>query len=208
MKKMIALMIVTAMAVAANAAVVTYGWEDGGDVLGTYGLVTASNDSENVHSGNSALKLVDGGSGTPQAYVGWITGLQDGDQVSASFWAYDTTPEGENPKGRIWGHYTTDDADITVYGGSASGNGAYSDGPGWTYLEYTWTFVADGGDSYGLRDGLVIEGRTYTALGDTIWYDDLTITAPDHATIVVPVPEPATISLIGAGALAFIRRRR
>ncbi len=203
MKKFFAIMMVAAMAVAANAAVITYGWEDGGTILSNYNPVTATNDSEYVHSGSASLKLVDGGISTPQAYVAWIEGLQVGDQVTVGFWAYDTTPENEDPKGRIWAHYNELN-DIDAYAGSASGNGAYSDGPGWTYLEWTWNYAPTDPEA----TGLVIEARTYSDLGDTVWVDDMTITAPDHATISVPVPEPATMSLIAAGALALIRRRK
>ena len=158
-----------------------------------------------AHSGTYSLELIDGGVSTPQAYVGWVTGLNDGDVVTAGFWVYDETAAGVYPQGRIWAHYTSDPTDIDSYAGSASGNSTYS-GLGWTYLEHDWTFDSDGGT----RDGLVIEARTYTNLGDTIWIDDLSITAPDTAVILTPttVPIPAALWLMITGTLGFIGYKR
>ena len=189
----------------ANAYTVTYGWEDGGTILGNYYPITATNVDTYAHGGTSSLELIDGGVSTPQAYVGWITGLTEGDVVTAGFWVYDTTAEADYPKGRIWGHYTSDASDIDSYAGSASGNETYS-GLGWTYLEWTWAFDSQSGS----RDGLVIEARTYTDLGDTIRVDDLTITAPDNATITTPatVPVPAAVWLLGSGLAGFFGLRR
>ena len=198
---------------AAQAATVTYGWEDGGTVLGTYLDIEATNVDglfNPVYSGDHSLYLLDQtASGTPQAYVGWITGLQNGDTVTAGFWVYDDTP-GASPSGRIWGHYTDDSSDIDSYAGSASGSSTYSDGTGWSYLEYTWTF--DDGDSDD-RTGLVIEARTYSDSGAYIYVDNLTITAPDTATIITPatsatVPVPASLWLAGSGIVAMIGVRR
>jgi hypothetical protein len=200
----VALMAGVMMAGVASAQqTVNFGWEDPTHtILGSYKDITATNVTapDPVYAGSRSLKLVDGAdSGTPQAYVGWVTGLNDGDQVTAGFWCYDTTP-GASPSGRIWGHYTN--GTIDDYAGSASGSYDYPAGDGWSYLEYTWTFDSDGGS----RDGLVIEARTYSSPGDTVWVDDLTITAPDGATI--SVPEPATMSLLALGGLALIRRRK
>ena len=191
---------------AANAGTVNYGWEDGGTILGQYGDIDSYNVGapDPVYDGDRSLKLVDqAASGTPQAFVGWVTGLQNGDQVTAGFWAYDTTPDA-SPSGRIWGHYTNDLNDINAYAGSPGLGSGYSEGTGWSYLEYTWTFDSASDPT---RNGWVIEARTYSSPGDTVWFDNLTITAPDHATIYVPVPEPASIALLALGGLALIRRR-
>lgn len=197
----------------AQAATVTYGWEDGGTILGTYSDIEATNVDgafDPVYSGSHSLYLLDqAASGTPQAYVGWITGLQNGDQVTAGFWVYDDTP-GASPSGRIWGHYTTDSIDIDSYAGSAGGSSTYSGSADWSYLEYTWTF--DDGDDDD-RTGLVIEARTYSVAGAYIYLDDLTVTAPDTATIITPatsatVPVPASLWLAGSGIVAMIGVRR
>ncbi len=198
------------MAGSAQAYEVSYGWEDGGTILGSYKDITATNQEDIVHSGDSALELVDGSaSGTPQAFVGWINGLTDGDVVTAGFWVYDTTL-GASPSGRIWGHYTDDETNIDSYVASASGNYSYGDVSGWNYLEYTWTFDS----AEGTQNGLVIEARTYSSAGDTVWIDDLTITAPETATILTPatastVPVPNALILLGCGliGLAGIKRQ-
>lgn len=198
----ILLMASTVNATPMGEQTVNYGWEDEGTILGNYYDITATNDNTHVHNGSLSLKIVDGGENTPQAYVGWVTGLANGDEVTASFWVYDAVSG--SPSARIWGHYTSDPVDIDSYAGSASGNYTYS-GDGWSQLSYTWTFDA-GAD----RDGLVIEARTYSELGDTVWIDDLTITAPENATIVTPatVPVPAALWLMITGILGFVGYKR
>jgi hypothetical protein len=158
-----------------------YGWEESYTVLGVFGNCVPSLEyTTPVHGGSQSLEVVETPlGGTPQAYVGWVQDLSDGDTVVASFWVYDDTPE-VYPSGRIWAHWNDDPVDPTVYSGSASGNGTYSDGSGWSFLEYEWT-VPD------YHTGLMIEGRIYSSDEfDTIWIDDLTITAPDGATIIFP----------------------
>ena len=110
-----------------------YGWEDGGTILGKYGNVDDYNVTapDPVHGDTYSLKLIDQsstGPSTPQAYVAWVTGLQQDDQVDASFWRYDTSPGVSPPSCRIWGSYTSDPNDIDSYVDSASGN--YDYGPG------------------------------------------------------------------------------
>ncbi len=159
----------------------TYGWEDVYTVLGVYGNgVPDLEYVAPVHGGSQSLEFVETPyGGTPQAYLAWIQNLSDGDTVMASYWVYDDTP-GVNPASRIWGHWNDDPVDPMVYSGSAGGNGDYSQGIGWELIEWEWT-VSDG------HTGLMIEGRLYSSAEfDTIWIDDLTITAPDGATIIFP----------------------
>jgi hypothetical protein len=184
----------------------SYGWEDGvGTVLGMFPtdgqIATNVGAPDPVYAGERALKLVDNAaSGTPQGYAAWIIGLQDGDQVTGSVWRYDTTP-GTSPSGRIWGHYTN--GTIDDYAGSAGGQSDYGPGTGWDQTSWTWTFDAASDPT---RTGLVIELRTYSSPGDTVWFDDISVTAPDHATIIF-APEPASLLLV-LGGLALVRRRR
>jgi hypothetical protein len=183
MKRM--LMILAALALMAGAAsaqvVVTYGWEDGDTVIGTYADIDASlaTAPDPVHGGMYSLYLLDQtASGTPQAYVAYIWGLQDGDEVTACFWRWDDTP-GASPSARIWGHWNdTDPPDPAGYSGSAGGNSDYGLGLGWDETCFTWTVLG--------HTGLVVEARTYSNPGDYTYVDDLTVTAPDHAWVQVP----------------------
>jgi len=177
MKSLILLVVV--LPLTAFAATETCGWEGADTILGSYGDIIATIDTNPVYTGSQSLKLEDNmASGTPQAFVGWVTGLDDGDTVAASFWRYDDTPSAA-PSCRIWGHWNDDPTDINVYSGSAGGQSEYGPGTGWDLAEYEWT-VVDG------HTGLVIEVRTYSSPGDIVWIDDLTVTAPDGATILVP----------------------
>ena len=163
---------------------ISYDWEDGGTILGSYLDIEPNNvcSPEPVYEGKSSLKLVDKtASGTPQAYLAWITGLEDGDKITAGFWQYDVTPDAA-PSCRIWGHYTSDVDNIDSFIGSAGGNDSYGTGTGWEYLENTWIFDSAGGT----RTGFVVEVRTYSNPDDTVWIDNLKVTAPTHAEIIVP----------------------
>jgi len=167
-----------------HADAANYGWEDCGLVLSLYGAgeppIIVTNVMDPVHSGLRSLKLEDNASsGTPQAYIAWIVGLTDGDSVTASVWRHDTTP-GASPSVRIWGHWNDDPSDVNGYHGSASGNDDYGPGTGWDQTAFTWT-VADG------HTGLVIEARTYSIAGDTVWIDDLHVEFPPTATLYIPV---------------------
>ncbi len=163
----------------------THGWEDGtSTIIGQYSDIDAFNVTapDPVNTGSRSLKLVDqAASGTPQAFVAWITGLNDGDVVTASFARYDDTPSAA-PSCRIWAHYNDDPSDVTGYDGSAGGNSDYGLGAGWDLASHSWT-MADG------HSGLIIEVRTYSNAGDTVWIDDLEVIIPDTATFqdIVPV---------------------
>ncbi len=159
----------------------TYGWEGTDTILGMFpdsGLV-AEIDTDPVHGGSQSLyleRLSDGT--TPEAYVAWVLGLSDGDEVTASFWRYDTSP-GTAPSCRIWAHWNDDPGDIYGFNGSAGGNSDYGSGTGWDQTDYSWT-VVDG------HTGIVIVARVYSNPGDIVWVDDLSVTAPSGATIYLP----------------------
>ena len=158
----------------------TYGWEGTETILSMYpvdGLI-ATIDTDPVHSGSQSLRLERLSSSTPQGYVAWVVGLSDGDEVTCSFWRYDDTP-GVAPSCRIWAHWNDDPGDVNGHSGSASGNTDYGEGLGWDEVSWTWT-VVDG------HTGIVIEARIYSNPGDIIWVDDMTVIAPDGATIWTP----------------------
>lgn len=175
------LFVLAAAAFTAATADVTAscGWEGTETILGFYGDIIATIATDPVHAGGQSLKLEDNQeSGTPQAYIAWVTGLSNGDMVTATFWRYDMTPAG-SPSCRIWGHWNDDPGDISGHAGSAGGQNEYGPGTGWDMAEYTWE-VVDG------HTGLVVEARTYSEPGDIVWIDDLTVTAPNGCSIMVP----------------------
>jgi hypothetical protein len=231
-KTIAALGIAALMASVSYAGTVNYGWEDGvGTVLGSYGnLVNPANvstgsdpgtNNENPshdppltvapNSGSRMLEVMESPhSSTPQAFLAYIENLQAGDVVTASFFGWDSTPD-VSPSLRIWGHWANN-GDVTSYAGSAGGSDTYTTGPetgAWSLADYTWT-VPDAPDN---EEALVIEARLYStpSTGEnstTYWVDDVSVTAPDHATISVPVPEPMAIALLGIGGLLTLLRRR
>lgn len=158
----------------------TYGWEGSATILSMYpdSAVIATLVGDPVHGGSQSLELERLSESTPQAYVAWITGLSDGDEVTASFWRYDVTPAAA-PSCRIWAHWNDDPGDVNGYNGSAGGNSDYGPGAGWDETENTWTVVEG-------HTGLVIEARVYSNPGDIVWVDDMTVTAPTGATIIFP----------------------
>lgn len=213
-----------------SAQTLTYGWEDGGTILGSYGNVA---DPTNVsgpqtgmkgdvapgtwtcpgpHGGDHYMHVAeDPHSSTPQAYVAWIINLVPGDMVYADFWAYDDESADPNPDIRIWAHYSTSD-DITNYQGSAGeglNNSGYTTGTGWENCSSSWEFGTPAG--YGAETALVIEFRLYsspttsTEYRTDYWGDDITVTAPDHATIIFPEPVSAVESATWSAVKALYR---
>ena len=199
--------LVATPAFAGFANTASYGWEDGGTIFGYFnsgsGEITATNSSEEVYSGNAALKLVeDPTGGTPQVWVGFVTGLTDGDVIDANFWAFDDT-EGSSPSVRIWGAYAMSD-DVSSYEGSAGGNSDYSAGTGWSNLAHSWTFDSDGGT----RDALVVQVRVYAdGDGTPMFIDDLTISTSSDTAVINFAPAPGALALLGLAGVAGRRRR-
>ncbi len=183
---------VLALSAPVLAATETFDWEGSGTILGMYpsDAVEATISAEHVHGGSQSLKIERLSESTPQAFVAWIVGLSDGDEITASFWRYDVTP-GDPPSCRIWAHWNDDPDDVGGYAGSAGGNSDYGPGTGWDETEHTWT-VADG------HTGIVIECRVYSNPGDIVWIDDLTVTAPEGATIYTPEQQELTSDTWGA----------
>ena len=175
----------------------TYGWEDGvGTVLGSYGTGHFENSTEQAYAGTHSLKFwEDPLSGTPQGYIWWVTGLTDGDVIDASFWVYDFNEVGLYPKGRIWAHYTPVGGDVNSYGGSASGNSAYST-IGWSQLSWSWIFDSDAG----ANDGFVVEARIYSASApnNVIFVDNAAITVSSDTATIHSCAPPANPSIVRA----------
>lgn len=194
------------LAAAAQAQIIyTYGWENNGTVLGSYGnLVSPTNVATGAdpigpttvtpHGGSAMLQVTESPhSGTPQAYVAFIENLADGDQVTASFWGWDLTP-GASPSLRIWGHWARS-GDVTSYEGSAGGNNDYTDGSGWDQVSWTWQLDTTANPT---ADALVIEVRLYSTPSDgdystDFWADDLQVVAPATATVSFPDPIPVEL---------------
>ncbi|MDB4794959.1 DUF5011 domain-containing protein, partial [bacterium] len=173
-----------------NPQVVSYGWEDTGVHLGKSGnLKSAVNvGAENgvtPHEGTKMLRLTgDSVSGNaPEAYLMWITGLTDGDQVTVSYWVHGLSDNVNNSSGRIWGGYTSTSQISSQSDDSASGNSTYAGGNGaWEQLSYTWTVAAG-------KVALNIKARVYadSATTETIYIDDMQVTvSKSSATINLP----------------------
>ena len=185
----------------------SYSWEDGGTIFGYYnsgsGEIIANNTSAQAYSGSSSLEIVESPTGgTPQIWIGFVTGLQDGDTIDASFWAFDDS-EGASPSVRIWGAYALS-SDVSSYEGSAGGNSTYSEGTGWGQLSHSWTFDSDGGT----RDALVIQIRMYSdADSSPIYVDDLEVTTSSDTAVINFAPAPGALALLGLAGIAARRRR-
>ncbi|HRQ74770.1 MAG TPA: GC-type dockerin domain-anchored protein [Phycisphaerales bacterium] len=180
--------------------VASYGWEDGtGTIMGKVGNVanpTNVTSPEPVNSGNRALRVTHAphGGATPQAWLAFIENLEDGDEITASFFGLDEEPG--VPRMRIWAHYAVTGNINSI--AQAGGNETYSAGIGWEEISHTWTFDSN----FGQRNALVIQARLYsdnncTECTTDYYIDDVTVSVcsnnpnvtisfPD--TIIIPKP--------------------
>ena len=141
----------------------TYSWENGGTILGSYGnLVDAENvgatDGIEPYDGEYMLTVSESPiDGTPQAFIGWVTDISAGDEITACFYGYDTTA-GASPSMRIWGSWSANN-DINSYAGSADGNEEYTDGTGWDQVCHTFSTSQENWEA---GDALVVQARLYS----------------------------------------------
>jgi len=204
MKKLLVIALVLIAVPAFAQQTLNYSWEDGGTILGSYGNLCCDTNVTGPQVGLQGSTLpsftcpgaVDGTHylhiaedphySTPQAYIAWVTGLNDGDIVTAGFYGYDATPDA-SPSHRIWGGYSTSD-DINNYVGSAGGGADYSPGLGWDFITFTWTFLGGDGNALVIQDRLYSTPTTGDPEHTDYFVDDITVTAPLHATIHFPEP--------------------
>lgn len=205
-----AALLCTTPALAGFANEASYGWEDGGTVMGWFnsgsGVPSFLNTDAQAYEGSRSLEIIeDPTGGTPQIWVGFVTGLTDGDTVDASFWAFDESES--SPSVRIWGAYAMSD-DITNYMGSAGGNSDYSADTGWSELGHSWTFDSDVGGSNEGRNALVIQVRLYADSDQTpVYIDDLSVATSSETAEISFAPTPGALALLGVAGLAGRRRR-
>jgi hypothetical protein len=148
--------------------------------------------------------------GTPQAYLACITGIMEGDIVTASFYGYDIT-EAASPSWRIWAHWS-DAVDCGScpgsYTGSTNAGGDYTDGLGWGITENTWIIPALDVD----QTAIVIEGRIYStpstcdSCRTDFWADLVTVTVPDHCTVTFPDGCPTATDATTWGGIKSLYR--
>ena len=200
----------------AHADVMAFsGWEDtsADAVFGTSGNVSDfgyTSAPDPVYDGNHSMFMTeDPLSSTPNAVVAWVSGIEAGDQITATMWFRGMDVGGSTAKARLWGGYYNA-TDTNTYDSSAGGAGGYAgENETWESMTHTWT-VDDSTSIFGLQV------RIY-AYGDNnmIWGDNLEISVDnDSATIEVAgsastpvVPGPA-IGMAMLGGLAAARRRR
>ena len=141
----------------------SYSWEDGtGTILGSYGNLS---NPANVET-TSGVSPFDGSrmltvsespiDGTPQAWIGWVTDISAGDDITACFYGYDTTASAA-PSMRIWGSWSAND-DINSYAGSADGNEEYTAGTGWDQVCHTFSTSQENWEE---GEALLIQARLY-----------------------------------------------
>ena len=180
----------------------TYSWEDRGSILGYYGnLVGAESVGETdgvvPYDGDYMLTVSEFPfDGTPQAFIGWITDISAGDEITACFYGYDITPA-SSPSLRIWGSWSAND-DINQYAGNADGNEIYTDGSGWNQVCHTFSTSHENWDE---GEALVIQARLYSSPFDesSKYFIDLLSIETTSSTATIHFPEPLNGLLADAG---------
>jgi len=140
---------------------------------GSIGEVTTVTDPDVCRTDDNCLKATESPiSGTPALYLAWVTSLNPGDVVTASFWV----KGGYSAKATIWGHFTNDDDDYNSGATDVGGTTYGGLGGGWDELSYSWTITT-------YNSGLVIEAKMYCYDDDdnTIYIDDLTVTVEPYS---------------------------
>jgi hypothetical protein len=165
-----------------------YGWENRGTDLGVYSTGYSQNDFTTAYEGSRSLKVVKGTS-TPQIYVAWITGLNDGEQVTATVMG---KYAGSGNGLRLYAQQNSGTLNASEFNGGIGGMLDYLDTTDWSQMSYTWT----AGGGYG---GITVQIRVYGDEGDYGWVDALAISAPETATVHFPaeVTEPVCTAPAG-----------
>lgn len=230
MKKLLMVVAIICLAAPAYAVkTVTYSWEDGiGTVMGT-GTIAPVNITNVTGPQTGLCGDCAGGSyscpgafdgarylhmtesphnGTPEAWIACVTGLLNGDAVTASFYGYDVTSA--SPSLRIWAHYGSAFAcpDCPgTYVASAGGNSAYTGSAGWNKTEFSWT-MAFPTNAY----CFVVQARLYSSpsTGPTsttdYWVDFVSVTVPDYASVRFPDFGPSAVEGSTWGAVKALYR--
>jgi hypothetical protein len=203
-----------------SQTIANYGWEDGGilpdlgagpQLFGPVGGVfnVSAENGVTPLEGFSMYKFTDtGDSGTSTTVVAFISGLNEGDTVTAQFSGNAPLTAGSGV--RQWASWRN--ADGTFKGSASSAATAgdlnkYFGLAGWEASDLI-TYTVPAGETV-----LGIEARGYQSSGDTVpvpfYVDSLTVTAPNGAIITVAVPEPTTYAaLFGLLGLGFVLARR
>ena len=184
----------------------TYSWEDGGTILGSYGnLANEANvgetDGVTPYDGDYMLTVSESPiDGTPIAYLAWVTDLTAGDEITACFMGYDTTPE-SSPSLRIWGAWSAND-DINQYAGAPlqeEQNEDYTAGTGWDQICHTFSTEFGNWDE---GEALVIQARLYSSSSGpnpTQYFIDLVSVETSSTTATIHFPGPVEGLAANAG---------